>query len=136
MSTAEGTGTERRHSARVPMELRVEYERLNQFFADYTRNISQGGLFIRTQKPLEPGKVLTFRITVPKLEEPFVLRGSVRWVITPDQASEDDPAGMGIAFLYGSERERIAIESRIEELMVESLGPIAYEALTGQKPHS
>ena len=118
------------------MELRVEYERLNQFFADYTRNISQGGLFIRTQKPLEPGKVLTFRITVPKLEEPFVLRGSVRWVITPDQASEDDPAGMGIAFLYGSERERIAIESRIEELMVESLGPIAYEALTGQKPHS
>ena len=42
---------DRRESARVPIELKVEYKKLNTFFADYTKNICKGGTFIRT--PLE-----------------------------------------------------------------------------------
>jgi hypothetical protein len=34
---------ERRAETRRPIELKVEYKRLNTFFADYTKNISRGG---------------------------------------------------------------------------------------------
>ena len=32
----------------MAIELTVEYKRMNAFFADYTKNISRGGTFIRT----------------------------------------------------------------------------------------
>ena len=41
----EGAG-ERRDNQRHAIELKVEYKRLNSFFADYTKNISKGGTFI------------------------------------------------------------------------------------------
>ncbi len=116
------------------MELRVEYEQLNQFFADYSRNISQGGLFIQTEEPLETGKTLKLRIIAPDLGAPLVLNSTVRWVVTPNQATPEDPAGMGVEFAYDSDEERIDVEARIEALIVQTLGPIAFEALTGAKP--
>ena len=45
----------RRREARAPIELKVEYKRLNTFFYDYTKNISKGGTFIKTEKPLDVG---------------------------------------------------------------------------------
>ena len=40
---------ERRAEVRRPIELKVEYKRLNTFFADYTKNISRGGTFITSR---------------------------------------------------------------------------------------
>jgi len=37
---------DKRQTERVPIELKVEYKRLNTFFSDYTKNISKGGTFI------------------------------------------------------------------------------------------
>ena len=44
---------DRRASPRHAITLRVDYKRMNTFFADYTRNISKGGTFIRTERPLD-----------------------------------------------------------------------------------
>ena len=44
--------SDRRTEGRAAITLRVDYKRLNTFFADYTKNISKGGTFIRTTKPL------------------------------------------------------------------------------------
>ena len=52
---AEDSDRERRADARSPIELKVEYKRLNTFFADYTKNISRGGTFIKTARPLPVG---------------------------------------------------------------------------------
>ena len=67
---------DRRDSLRVPIELKVEYKKLNTFFADYTKNICKGGTFIRTKKPLEIGTIFVFRLTVPTLKEPIAIRGA------------------------------------------------------------
>ena len=48
------TASDRRIGSRQAIELSVEYKRLNTFFADYTRNISKGGTFIRTERPRGP----------------------------------------------------------------------------------
>src|SRR4029077_8035788 len=112
---------DRRDAPRAPIELRVEYKRLNSFFADYTKNISRGGTFIGTDKPLEVGTDFLFKLGVPNLPEPLVLKGKVQWIITPDQAEADGrDAGMGIGFVFDSELEREQVETTVEKLMVES----------------
>jgi len=53
---------DRRGDSRAPIELKVEYKRLNSFFADYTKNISRGGSFIGTEKPLPVGTEFVFAL--------------------------------------------------------------------------
>jgi type IV pilus assembly protein PilZ len=106
----------------VPIELRVEYRRLNSFFADYTKNISKGGTFIRTAKPLPPGTEFVFVLTVPKLETPLRLNGEVVWTVEGEKATEESPAGMGIRFRYRDDGEREATEAIVERLIKEELG--------------
>ena len=55
---------------RTAIELNVEYKRLNTFFADYTRNISKGGTFIRTDRPLDVATEFVFALTITSLGYP------------------------------------------------------------------
>ncbi|MDD9942355.1 MAG: TIGR02266 family protein [Myxococcales bacterium] len=124
---------ERRSTPRAPIELRVEYKRLNSFFADYTRNISRGGTFIRTERPLEIGTDFIFKLGVPTLDEPLVLQGRVQWVVTPDQATSDQEPGMGIGFVFDSEADRERVARTVESLMTDSLGPTLVTKLMGDR---
>ena len=125
-------GRERRESGRAALELPVEYDRLNALLSDYTHNISRGGTFIRTDRLLGAGTLLSFTIRAPELGEPIVLRGVVRWVVETAEADADRPSGMGIAFVYESPAHQRAVEARLDRLMVQSLGPAAFEQLMGK----
>jgi type IV pilus assembly protein PilZ len=109
---------EHREHARATLDLRVEYKRLNSFFADYSRDISKGGLFVRTKKPLAVGTRFRFTLAVPSRAEPFSLAGEV---VRVQPHGED--AGMGIHFEWGDEEQRADFERAVEALMSESLGP-------------
>src|ERR1041385_5442444 len=103
---AKSSEIDRRSNGRHPIELKVEYKRLNSFFADYTKNISRGGTFIRTDRPLDIGTDFVFKLGIPTLQDPLVLVGKVQWVITPEQSTAEQEAGMGIGFIFDSEAER------------------------------
>ncbi|MCK9462163.1 MAG: TIGR02266 family protein [Proteobacteria bacterium] len=124
--------SDRRDYPRAPIELKVEYRRLNTFFADYTRNISRGGTFIKTQKPLDIGTEFLFKLVIPTLDNPIVLRGKVQWIVSSETATADEPAGMGIKFLYENDTQRGDIENRVERLMIDSLGKHLYRKLVGR----
>ncbi len=124
---------ERRRFPRAPIELRVEYKRLNSFFADYTKNISKGGTFIKTTKPLDVGTEFRFKLAIPTLPEPIEIRGTVQWVVLEGQEAEDESAGMGISFLYDTE-QRSALDATVEKLMKDSLGEHLFERLMGKDP--
>ena len=128
---------DRRDHIRAPIELKVEYKKLNTFFADYTKNICKGGTFIRTKKPLDVGTVFVFRLTVPKLKEPIAIRGEVKWVKregepSPEGVAPDHEAGMGIRFIYDTAAERAALEGVVEKMMIDSLGQLLYSKLMGK----
>jgi type IV pilus assembly protein PilZ len=110
---------ENREHGRAPIELKVDYKKLNSFFADYTKNISKGGTFIKTKKMLPVGTRFLFRLTVPGRPRPFELNGEV----VHASAQGEDP-GMGIRFVWGDDRERTSFEAIVEGLMQESLGPL------------
>ena len=139
---ATSSGSERRVHPRRHIELKVEYKRLNAFFSDYTRNISKGGTFIGTSKPLQIGTEFVFKLFVPKLEEPLRIHGRVKWIVSEEEharrveASHRDAdlgPGMGIRFVYGDDEERRAVERTVEKLMVDSLGQLLYTKLTGSE---
>src|SRR5712671_2680377 len=116
MSSKAPEESDRRGQDRAAIELKVEYKRLNTFFADYTKNISKGGTFIRTDKPLDLGTEFVFALSIPLLGEPVRLRGRVMWTTSTDKATPDSPPGMGIRFQYANDEERIATESIVEKL--------------------
>ena len=136
----DGEDGERREAGRAPIELKVEYKKLNTFFADYTRNISKGGTFIKTRKPLDEGTEFVFKLIVPRLAGPLAIRGEVKWVVRegqalPPEAPDEHEPGMGIRFIYDSDEERRAIESVVERLMIDSLGQLIYSKLmSGAEP--
>ncbi len=125
--TAENHG-ELRDAPRAPIELRVEYRKVNTFFADYTKNISKGGTFIKTHKPLPIGTEFLFKLSVPQREAAFELLGEVTW-----SRVEGDEPGMGIRFVYSSEGQRAEFESMVEGMMLESLGPLLSQRLLDKR---
>lgn len=115
---------------RAPLQLRVDYTRKNMFFADYTKNISKGGTFIRTPTPLPVGTRFIFRLGVPGFPEPVELGGEVTWIVDADHA--DSEPGMGIRFLFRDEAQRKSLSQAVEQLMIESLGENIYRQLLGR----
>lgn len=112
----------RRHEGRTPIELKVEYKRVNTFFADYTKNISRGGTFIGTTRPLEVGTEFVFALTIPGLAEPLKLRGRVIWTNPVADSSPANPPGMGIEFQYAHDQERREKEAAVQRLLTAEFG--------------
>jgi type IV pilus assembly protein PilZ len=125
-------GSERRESPRHAITLRVDYKRMNTFFADYAKNISKGGTFIRTNKPLDIGTEFVFVLSIPEQAEHLQLHGEVMWTVDEARASEERPAGMGIRFRFTDDSERKALEMFVEKLMAEKLGTHVTAKLLGK----
>ena len=130
--------TERRREQRAPIELKVEYKRLNTFFYDYTKNISKGGTFIKTDKPLDIGTVFLFRLQLPAQTAPLAFRGEVRWVVKegeplPPGIPAGHELGMGIRFVYDNADQSLALERVVEKMMVDSLGQLIYSRLVKER---
>ncbi len=128
-------GPDRRKQGRAPIELKVSYKRVNSFFADYTKNISRGGTFIGTERPLKMGTEFVFALEVPGLKEPLRLNGRVIWTTEPESATKANPPGMGIEFQYADDAERRATESIVERLLTAELGEELARGLLGREPH-
>ena len=124
---------ERRDEDRAAITLKVDYKRLNTFFADYTKNISKGGTFIRTTKPLALGTEFVFVLTVPEPKPVHLeLTGEVKWIVSEAEAAPDQPAGMGIQFVFKDEGEQERVSTFVTDLMRASLGDQLADRLLAQ----
>jgi len=124
--------SDRRTAERHSITLRVDYKRMNTFFADYAKNISKGGTFIRTSKPLEVGTEFVFVLSIPGQPDQLQLKGEVMWTVDDATATEEHPAGMGIRFRFTDDKERESLEAFVEKLMNEKLGGLVAAKLLGK----
>jgi type IV pilus assembly protein PilZ len=109
-------------SAQQAIPLHVDYPRQNALFADYLKNISRGGTFIPTERPLPTGTRLAFTLNAPGLQTGLHIGGKVTTVTHTEDASRANPAGMGIELVYASREEQEAFHSRMEALMTDAFG--------------
>ncbi len=86
---------EKRKSPRIPLKVQVKYKTPNAFLVDYSLNISKGGLFIGTEKPLPVGTSVEFQILFPNTRKPVKGAGEVMWL---SAGKSDEPLGMGVKF--------------------------------------
>lgn len=126
---AEERPSERRSNARRAIELKVEYKRLNTFFADYTKNISRGGTFIKTRRALPIGTEFMFKLFVPGRDQPLTIHGEVQRIIGEADGVPDEEQGMAIKFIYREGDTQKEISEAVEALMTDSLGPRLYAKL-------
>lgn len=94
----------RRKATRAPVEVKVDYRTVGSFITDYSRDISQGGIFIATSLPLNVGDQVRLRITLPGHVLPFALEGVVRWIVPA--GATDKQSGMGVEFTTFSDDVR------------------------------
>ncbi len=85
---------ERRDEPRVDVEIEVHYRTAQEFLAAYSRNISGGGIFLRTQQPLSLNQSVVLRFTLPGVAHPFEVHGVVVWA-NPVSMRSSFPPGNG-----------------------------------------
>jgi uncharacterized protein (TIGR02266 family) len=84
--------SERRAHPRFPLILAVQYVGAESVL-DYTENLSESGLFIRTEREFELGDRVTLVISFPQLLEPIELQVEV---VRKRDASLDAPGGVAV----------------------------------------
>ena len=118
MSEAESEGgAERRQHMRFGTELSVDYASGDTFLFAYITNISEMGIFIRSEDPAPLGTSLRLRFGAED-EPPLSLEGEVVWVNPIRTDGDNVNPGMGIRF------RNLSLEMR--ERVVSLVRAIAY----------
>ena len=93
-----------RKEARAQKSLSLSFKDRHSFIKAYTGNISKGGLFIKTERPLKEGEKFLLKMQLPDLSEPIKLDCEVAW--TREQSeTEKRPSGMGVKFCEMSKQD-------------------------------
>jgi type IV pilus assembly protein PilZ len=110
--------SDRRSSDRIEVTWSVDCESKDTFLYANITNISEFGIFVRTQEPLEVGTRLILRFAPPGSDEPFVLHGQVQWVNAVRMLADNPNPGMGIRF--------VDLTSEARERLIDTVRTIAY----------
>lgn len=100
-------GRERRQYERYDTSISVDYVSGDTFLFSYITNISEMGIFIRSEDPLPVGSPIMLRFATA--EEQFELKGEVVWVNPMKLDGDNINPGMGVRLLdlQPGERERV-----------------------------
>jgi Tfp pilus assembly protein PilZ len=83
---------------RLPKRLMVSFGDAGFELIGITNNISKGGLFIETHKPMSSRNEINVRVASSGNE--FIIKGEVRWLKKPlEKENSDTNGGMGVRIL-------------------------------------
>jgi uncharacterized protein (TIGR02266 family) len=103
---------------RVPSHLKLHFGNLGEKIG-LLGNVSEGGFFIETERPLRPGTPLQIELDPGDGEAPLDLSAVVVW--DRNVPGEDGPAGFGVQFrnLHAEDLARLArlVERALGELL-------------------
>lgn len=99
---------------RVAITLEVNYNTEMDFLNSYTRNISAGGMFIRTIYPLPEGTELNMKFAIPEIKADFSVVAKVVWAAKPESGSDPEESGMGINFMNMNEKKSKILQDYLE----------------------
>lgn len=118
ISIVGGVGSdERRIHQRYETSIAVDYASGDTFLFASLQNISEMGIFIRTETPLAIGTRLMLRFHVDE-SAPLVLDGEVTWINPYRESGDNLNPGMGVRF--------IELTAERREQVVELVRTVAY----------
>ena len=94
-----------RQETRVIDTLAVSYKDKGSFVNSYTGNLSSGGLFIKTENPLEKGEQFLLRLQLPGISNPLDIKCEVVWTREKMEQKKSYPPGMGVKFIEMTKKD-------------------------------
>jgi uncharacterized protein (TIGR02266 family) len=98
-----------RKEIRAQEPLSMTYKDKESFVDAYTENLGEGGLFIRTENPLEHGEQFLLKLQLPGLSEPMPIKCEVAWTRKQGEDTEY-PNGMGVKFIEITKGDKQALK--------------------------
>ena len=110
------TMADTRRDKRAPVSLKVRFKSatIDEFVEQYSSDISRGGLFIKSKKPMKVGTLLKFELQLKDESRLIHGVGRVVWRREGEEATEQAPAGMGIKFIKMGGDSRTMVQQIIE----------------------
>ena len=109
----ESPRSERRRSPRKSAQVQVQYESVDELFSEFTHDINEGGVFVATERPLDPDEPIELVFQLPGGDHSICVVGRVVRV-QPKEA--DGVAGMAIAFDPLDAAARAAVDRLVRNL--------------------
>jgi CRP/FNR family cyclic AMP-dependent transcriptional regulator len=103
-----------RRGGRVEKTLALKFQSRQQFLDAHTGNISRGGLFIQTRKPLAVHERFRLKLQVPGVERPLEIKCQVAWIKERTSNKDTKPAGMGVTFCEMSAKDSKVLEEYLK----------------------
>jgi len=104
-------------AARYPTSLPVVFFAPEKFQPEYAANISAGGMFLRTDRRLAVGALLSVKLELPDGGSPAPVQGKVVHVVAPARVRPGGSgAGVGIQFIAGDDPVRRRVDRYVELL--------------------
>ncbi len=114
---------ERRREERIPAIIKVTYRNAGDMKAEYSQNISKGGLFVVTDEDFEHGHRLELHLALAGTGRSVPVPAEVRWV-----GERDGHRGVGLRFML----EDPVIAARIAAMVNAVYDPIP-PSITGER---
>ena len=111
--SATNTSEERRQHERVPLNVLIQYrvESFEEFLCEYAMDLSEGGMFIRTDEVRELGAMVYLQFSLK--DGTKLIEGLGRVVHISPKSSSDNP-GMGLEFVSFDEESRAMIKAIVD----------------------
>ncbi|UCF88159.1 MAG: PilZ domain-containing protein [bacterium] len=100
------TGNHRRHP-RIYLPVEVNYHVGEDLYRETTLSLSMGGLYVKTDRPLEVGSIFHVDFKLPDYEHLFKAWGMVIWKKMVEDVH--GPPGMGVKFYDVSVEDKRAL---------------------------
>ena len=106
----------KRTEPRPVKALTLEFKDRQTFLKAYTGNLSSGGLFIQTEKPLPSGHNFPLNLQLPGMQDPLLIKCQVAWFRKPENCSAGQFPGMGVKFTRISKKDYQVLKEFISKL--------------------
>lgn len=107
LNDIEFAASDKRKEERLNASIQVSYNSYHEFITEYTKNVSQGGIFINTKRHHEVGQVIELSLVVPEMDKPFKIKGEVIHIKSHNDQNKE--SGIGVKFLDIDPESRTAI---------------------------
>ena len=114
---ADENDTNRRRADRAGVTVRIDYATIDEIFSEFTRDISEGGVFIETDKPHPLGTEVAMQFHLSEGREVLKTLGRV---VRVRPGSDASPPGMGIEFDKLSSDDCFKIDQIVRALRADS----------------
>src|SRR5262245_49772571 len=76
----------------------VSYKDRREYARSVLPDLAQGGVFLRTDEPMEVGAPIVLELTFPEIPEGIFVSGRIVWRRLPTRWKSALPAGIGVEF--------------------------------------